>query len=371
MTWHMRQLIAVTTRHAVRSATALSVSVLTALAVTPTGRAQAPSGWQDPVKHQVRFVTVDQGVSLEMLDWGGSGPSVILLAGSGNTAHVFDDFAPKLLDCCHVYGITRRGYGASTRPQGGYDDQRLADDVYQVIERERIATPVLIGHSMAGGEMTTVGRQHSDRLSGLVYLDALGDLEDDPPADKEWVALQQKLPLGLQAPRACAPLDRRSFAAYRESMLCRMGFMFPEAELRYGFESVDGAVGEPKTPGWVSRAIGQAQVFRRDYSNIRVPVLVLMNRTETTEQVLAGTGYTPKNDDERAAIDRFMARSAIVFDRFTAKLTRRVPDARIVNLPNAGHYVFLTREPEVLREIHAFVRKLPHDRTAPRTPVRR
>lgn len=34
------------------------------------------------------------------------------------------------------------------------------------------------------------------------------------------------------------------------SMTFSMGFMFPEAELRYGFESVDGAVGEPKTPGW-------------------------------------------------------------------------------------------------------------------------
>ena len=358
-------------RYAVRIATGLAVSVLIPLASTPGGLAQAPAGWQDPAKHQLRLVPVDQGVSLEVLDWGGSGPSVILLAGSGNTAHVFDDFAPKLLDCCHVYGITRRGYGASTRPPGGYDDQRLADDVYQVIERERIPTPVLIGHSMAGGEMTTVGRQHSDRLSGLVYLDALGDLEDDPPADKEWAALQQKLPPSLQAPRACAPLDRRSFAAYRQSMACRMGFMFPQAELRYGFESVGGAVGEPKTPGWVSRAIGQAQVFRRDYSNIRVPVLVLMNRTRTTEQVLAETGYTPKNDAERVAIDQFMARSAIVFDRFTAKLTRQVPDARIVDLPNAGHYVFLTRETEVLREIHAFVAKLPHNRPAPRLPVRR
>jgi len=42
--------------------------------------------------------------------------------------------------------------------------------------------------------MTTLGRQHSDRLGGLVYLDALGDLEDDSPADPEWVALQQKVP---------------------------------------------------------------------------------------------------------------------------------------------------------------------------------
>lgn len=30
-------------------------------------------------------------------------------------------------------------------------------------------------------------------------------------------------------------------------------------------------------------------------------------------------------------------------------------DARIVNLPGAGHYVFITKEAEVIREIGAFL----------------
>src|SRR6266513_6441325 len=99
--------------------------------------------WQDPSKHQVRFVTVQEGVRLEVLDWGGSGRAVVLLAGSGSTAHVFDDFAPRLTGCCHVYGITRRGYGASSQPASGYDDQRLADDVLQVLNSLKIDRPVL------------------------------------------------------------------------------------------------------------------------------------------------------------------------------------------------------------------------------------
>jgi pimeloyl-ACP methyl ester carboxylesterase len=211
------------------------------------GPQNSPAPWRDPSKHQVRFVPVDHGVTLELLDWGGSGRPIVLLAGSGNTAHVFDEFAPKLLDCCHVYGITRRGYGASTRPAAGYDDQRLADDLFQVIERERIKAPVLVGHSMSGGEMTTVGRQHSDRLGGLVYLDALGDLEDDPPADKEWAALQQKLPPGLQPAPSCEPIDRSTFAAYRRTLACTMRFTFPESELRNVFETADDRVG-PRHP---------------------------------------------------------------------------------------------------------------------------
>jgi pimeloyl-ACP methyl ester carboxylesterase len=320
----------------------------------------------DPSKHQSRFVEVEPGVKLELLDWGGSGRPVILLSGSGNTGHVFDDFAPKLLDCCHVYAITRRGYGASSRPAEAerYGWQRLAEDVYQVIEREHIPAPVLIGHSMSGGEMTAIGHDHSDRLGGIVYLDALGDLEDDPPADKEWADAQSKLPPDLMPARPpCPPEDRSSFAAYRKSFDCRMGFTFPESEFHQTFEeAAGGRVGPPSTPGWVSRAIGQRQIFRRDYSNIRVPVLALNNGFvpgATTDEALAAFHYTPKTDADRAAIDRFVARSGVVFGRFRDKLQRGAPNARLVYYPNAGHYVFLTREAEVLREIHTFIKALP------------
>jgi hypothetical protein len=72
------------------------------------GQACAP--WHDPSAHKVQFVTIRDGVRLEVLDWGGSGRPVVLLAGY-STAHVYDELAPKLTDSAHVYGITRRGLG--------------------------------------------------------------------------------------------------------------------------------------------------------------------------------------------------------------------------------------------------------------------
>ena len=74
--------------------------------------AQEAPGWRDPSSHRVQFVTVDDNVRLEVLDWGGTGRPLVLLAALGNTAHVYDDFAPKLTANYHVYGITRRGFGA-------------------------------------------------------------------------------------------------------------------------------------------------------------------------------------------------------------------------------------------------------------------
>jgi pimeloyl-ACP methyl ester carboxylesterase len=42
-------------------------------------------------------------------------------------------------------------------------------------------------------------------------------------------------------------------------------------------------------------------------------------------------------------------------DQRIANLKRSVPSAHVVDLPGAGHYVFLTREAEVLAEMHRFV----------------
>ena len=67
------------------------------------------------------------------MDWGGSGLPVVLL-GCYLTAHVYDEFAPKLTNQFHVYGITRRGIGASDKPAIGYTVQRSADDVLEVLD---------------------------------------------------------------------------------------------------------------------------------------------------------------------------------------------------------------------------------------------
>ena len=101
----------------------------------------------------------------------GSGRPIVLLAGAGNTAHVFDEFAPRLASAGRVYGITRRGYGASSAPAAGYGVDRLGTDVLQVLDALALERPVLIGHSIAGQELSFLATNHPNRLAGVVYLD--------------------------------------------------------------------------------------------------------------------------------------------------------------------------------------------------------
>jgi pimeloyl-ACP methyl ester carboxylesterase len=128
--------------------------------------------WVDKSPHMEKFVKVN-GVSLEILDWGGQGEALVFLAGLGNTAHIFDDLAPQFTNHFHVLGLTRRGYGQSGKPEAGYDINTLVDDFRQFLDAMGIQRAILVGHSFAGGEMTRFAELYPDRVDKLVYLTVL------------------------------------------------------------------------------------------------------------------------------------------------------------------------------------------------------
>ena len=185
--------------------------------------AQQSAPWHDPSPHKVQFVTVEEGVRLEVLDWGGTGRPIVLLAGY-QTAHVYDDFAPKLTELGHVYGITRRGYGASSCPNHGYTAQDSADDVLHVFDSLKLSQPVLVGHGFGGQDLITIGAQHSDRVASLVFLNSA----EDPTLPFSAYGVEQldpkKLPAALRDP---PPPDTASFDAYRQWQMQVHGIMFP------------------------------------------------------------------------------------------------------------------------------------------------
>ena len=116
----------------------------------------------DTSGHKVSFVTVEPGVQLEVLDWGGTGETLVLLTGVGDNAHVFDQFAYQFNDRFHVIGITRRGFGRSSQPAHGYDlDTRARDDI-TVLDKLNIREAVFIGHSVAGTELNKLGAVYPD-----------------------------------------------------------------------------------------------------------------------------------------------------------------------------------------------------------------
>ena len=88
---------------------------------------------------------------------------------------MYDDFAPRLTDKFHVYGLSRRGFGASEQTAGGYAVDTLAKDILAVTEALHLKQVILIGHSIAGDELTAFATLYPDKVEKVIYFDAAYD----------------------------------------------------------------------------------------------------------------------------------------------------------------------------------------------------
>jgi non-heme chloroperoxidase len=237
---------------------------------------------------------------LEVIDFGGTGRPLVLLAGLTKTAHAFDEFATKLTPKYHVYGITRRGFGLSSAPASGYTADRLGADVVAVINALKLVRPILVGHSIAGEEMSYVATHHPEMVAGLIYLEAAYEYA---LYDQVYGSSQMRYLGG-----AARILD----------------FVLPAA-----FENKTIAV-----------FAGQ-----RKFTEIHVPVLAFF----------AFSGST-KDSDQRSEAEKNNFEHS---DRQANALQRQVPTAIIIRLPHASHEIYRSNEADVLREMDAFIKSLP------------
>jgi len=293
------------------------------------------------------FVQAERGVKLEVLDWGGTGRPLLLLAGLGATAHDFDAFATKLAVHYHVYGITRRGYGDSSSPpptEANYNADRLGDDVLAVIDALHLQQlPVLIGHSIAGEELSSVATRHPERVAGLIYLDAAYGYAfynlAYPDPDPDVLAIRKKL-------------DDVLSGGDREKAISELLGELPDFEKKLQEQKKEWT-GVPPEPPDSSDDFGpdDAILFgQKKYTRIEVPVLAIFASPHKLDPM-------PEYDaNGRAAVARTMQ------DHTTAAITALkagLPSAHVVIIPNADHFVYQSNEADVLREVNTFLATLP------------
>jgi pimeloyl-ACP methyl ester carboxylesterase len=309
------------------------------------------STWHDPSPHSIRFILVEQGVQLEVLDWGGTGQSLVLLAGSGNTAHVYDDIAPKLAERHHVFGITRRGFGASSTPSSGYTADRLGDDVIEVLDALKIVRPVLVGHSIAGEELSSVGTRYPARVAGLVYLDAGYLYAYQNPASRDLAPELDALQKRVEHMMPSVPptdADLINFSSVRAWRTRSQGVEVPEAELRQTLETApDGHITHPHTQPAISQAIRAGE---QKFTDIRVPILAIYAIPHEF-----GAAFGKLSDRERSQIE---AGETATLGAIAKSFQSGLPSAHVVWL-RANHFVFLSNEQDVVRETNTFIDSLP------------
>jgi non-heme chloroperoxidase len=330
---------------------------LTGTWIEPDGRypltlrpVTAKEAWKLPPAHTIRFVQVDTNVRLEVLDWGGSGPPMVFLSGLGSTAHAFDSFAPKFTPKYHVYGITRRGFGASSAPpftRANYLADRLGDDVLAVVDSLGLHRPVLVGHSIAGEELSSIGSRHPEKIAGLIYLDAgYSYAFYDRSAgvfffDRRDLIQQLQR---LQPPKMTVADARALVRALRDTTLPRF-----EKDLDELAKTIDGlpASTPPDTIPSAGRAITDGE---EEYTSIPAPILAIY-AVPRKPQAMPGMDSAAQAT-MRMRIDSAIAAQATAFEK-------GVPTAHVVRIPNASHWIVRSNEADVVREMTAFLATVP------------
>jgi pimeloyl-ACP methyl ester carboxylesterase len=280
-------------------------------------------------------------VQLEVLDFGGSGPPIVLLPGLGATAHSYDELAPPLAATHRVVAITRRGAGNSSRPDSGFETARLAQDVLAVIDQMQLGKVLLIGHSIAGEELTWLGGHHPERFSGLVYLDAAYDRSGNG-RDERNLRLRE-LHRRLPAEPPIPPQAMVNAGTLNHYLAAQGHTPLPEGEL-IAFFNMDKPflAGTPNIDARSAQAL-KAVIRAPDYARVTIPALAIY-------------AFEPRDADSSAARVE-IRRLEVELKRENMQAFRRgVVNGQVLAMANASHNIIQSSPRQVIEKIREFAR---------------
>jgi pimeloyl-ACP methyl ester carboxylesterase len=148
------------------SRTLLSAAVILFIAgvANMSVRAQAGKVIQD------RFATVG-GVRLHYLE-AGKGEPVILLHGYAQNSHMWRPLMPLLATTRLVIAPDLRGFGQSSKPDGGYDKKTMAQDIHGLVTSLGIKRAMVVGHDIGLMVAYAYAAQYPTEVDRIVLMDA-------------------------------------------------------------------------------------------------------------------------------------------------------------------------------------------------------
>jgi non-heme chloroperoxidase len=123
------------------------------------------------------FKTSD-GISIHYLE-AGSGRSIVFIPGWTMPAWIWQKQIDEFSQHYHVVAVDPRSQGESDKPPYGHLPETRARDYKELVDQLRLKHPVLVGWSMACGELVKYAEQFgTENVSGFVLVD--GFLNDKP-----------------------------------------------------------------------------------------------------------------------------------------------------------------------------------------------
>jgi pimeloyl-ACP methyl ester carboxylesterase len=209
---------------------------------------------------------------------------------------------------------------------------------------------VLVGHSIAGQELSSIGSRFPEKVSGLIYLDAATSFAFYDPAHPKLEIEMNDIKRRIDEIEA-GGVDEKKELLELEAAIAKFETVLHQSNA----EIANLPPLPPRSP------IGAALNFgAQKYTSIPVPALAIYACPHNWDRF-------PANDTARKAA--LVADDTARCNAWADAFSRGVPSARVVRIPNADHYVFNSNEADVVREMNAFLSRLDSSSTTPHSSV--
>ncbi|MGY3717767.1 alpha/beta fold hydrolase [Sutcliffiella cohnii] len=116
------------------------------------------------------------GVQIHVVDYGGTGKTILCIHGLTANARFWDAIADQLTPSYRVLAVDLRGRGDSEKPANGYNIQQHAEDIRHVLASFSIEKAVIMGHSLGAMISVCFTATYPQLVEKLILVDGGEDL---------------------------------------------------------------------------------------------------------------------------------------------------------------------------------------------------
>ena len=290
----------------------LSVPLATSAASLPT----AP-----PIEAQF-----DSG-SLHVERYGHAGDPVVLLPGITTGTWEWNDVIRRLAPRHTVYAVALPGFDGRPGATAPLFD-RFTNDFWTMLTAQKIARPLVVGHSLGGTLGILLGEQHPERLRGIVAIDGLPLFPG-----MERVTAEQRAAAAQGAATQIAAQTHQQLLDYEKGYMKSAGGVL-DAPLGDQLAELEAKSDPASVAQWLKEDL--AGDLRPGLSKISVPLLEIVPYN-APDLVNAPVSYT---EDQKVEYYR--------------QLLAGAPKLQVVSVSPARHFAMFDQPERVFALIDAF-----------------
>lgn len=269
------------------------------------------------------YVTTSDGVELFAKDWGRGRP-VVLIHGWPLSSDTWDELALTLAENGYrPVAYDRRGFGRSDQPWQGYDYDRFADDLADVMAELDLSDATIIGFSMGGGEVARyLSRHGTERVRQAALIGSIVPYllkTDDNPEGAPQEVLEE-IAAGIRDDRA----------AFFQTFFRNF----------YGV----GMISQPVSNGVIENSWRQAMMAGLH------PILAAARAFGTTDLRPDLAAFTIPTLIVHGTGD-----AIVPIDATSRAAARAIPQARFIEYDGGPHGLLATHTQEIARDVLAFL----------------